>query len=43
MRAKLAKAPPELVQRLIPEYEIGCRRLSPGDGYLEAMQEGNAR
>ncbi|KAL3444179.1 hypothetical protein BJX65DRAFT_174915 [Aspergillus insuetus] len=43
MRAKLAKSPPELVEKLIPEFEIGCRRLSPGDGYLEAMQEGNAR
>ncbi|KAJ0415766.1 hypothetical protein BJY00DRAFT_304604 [Aspergillus carlsbadensis] len=43
MRAKLAKSPPELVSRLMPEHEIGCRRLSPGDGYLEAMQEGNAR
>jgi cation diffusion facilitator CzcD-associated flavoprotein CzcO len=43
MRAKLAKSPPELVSKLIPEFEIGCRRLSPGDGYLEAMQEGNAR
>lgn len=42
MRAKLAKNP-HLIEKLIPEYEIGCRRLSPGDGYLEAMQAPNAR
>ncbi|KAL2817581.1 hypothetical protein BJX63DRAFT_429625 [Aspergillus granulosus] len=42
MRARLAKNP-HLIEKLIPEYEIGCRRLSPGDGYLEAMQCENAR
>ncbi|KAL4863636.1 hypothetical protein BDV12DRAFT_25498 [Aspergillus spectabilis] len=41
MRARLA-ANPHLIEKLIPEYEIGCRRLSPGDGYLEAMQSPNA-
>lgn len=34
---------PELVKLLIPDYEVGCRRLSPGDGYLEALQADNAR
>lgn len=34
---------PELVKLLIPDYEVGCRRLSPGDGYLEALQANNAR
>ncbi|KAL4808131.1 hypothetical protein BDV18DRAFT_158247 [Aspergillus unguis] len=42
MRSRLAKNP-HLIDKLIPSYEIGCRRLSPGDGYLEAMQEPNAR
>lgn len=42
MRTRLA-ANPHLIDKLIPDYEIGCRRLSPGDGYLEAMQEPNAR
>ncbi len=42
MRTRLA-ANPHLIDKLIPDYEIGCRRLSPGDGYLEAMQEANAR
>ncbi|KAL3462604.1 hypothetical protein BJX64DRAFT_258672 [Aspergillus heterothallicus] len=42
MRARLARNP-ALIPKLVPEYEIGCRRLSPGDGYLEAMQCENAR
>ncbi|OJJ42184.1 hypothetical protein ASPZODRAFT_2122686 [Penicilliopsis zonata CBS 506.65] len=41
MRSKLA-GNPELIDRLIPQTEVGCRRLSPGDGYLEALQESNA-
>lgn len=42
MRERL-KENPELAEKLIPKYEIGCRRLSPGDGYLEALQAENAR
>ncbi|KAE8162972.1 putative flavin-binding monooxygenase [Aspergillus tamarii] len=42
MRSRLSKNP-ELVKTLIPTYEIGCRRVSPGEGYLEAIQENNAR
>ncbi|KAK2765874.1 hypothetical protein FQN53_006772 [Emmonsiellopsis sp. PD_33] len=41
MRKRLEKNP-HLIEKLIPKYEIGCRRLSPGDGYLEALQEENA-
>ncbi|KAL4798345.1 hypothetical protein BDV19DRAFT_21008 [Aspergillus venezuelensis] len=41
MRTRLSKNP-HLIEKLIPDYEIGCRRLSPGDGYLEAMQAENA-
>ncbi|KAE8393536.1 putative flavin-binding monooxygenase [Aspergillus alliaceus] len=41
MRSRLSKNP-ELAKKLIPTYEIGCRRLSPGDGYLEAIQADNA-
>ncbi|KAJ5187667.1 hypothetical protein N7449_010661 [Penicillium cf. viridicatum] len=33
---------PDLIDKLIPKFEIGCRRLSPGDGYLEALQQPNA-
>ncbi|PGH16788.1 hypothetical protein AJ80_05103 [Polytolypa hystricis UAMH7299] len=32
---------PELCAKLIPEWKVGCRRLSPGDGYLEALQQSN--
>ncbi|KAJ5520427.1 hypothetical protein N7463_000880 [Penicillium fimorum] len=32
---------PELCDRLIPDFEFGCRRISPGEGYLEALQENN--
>lgn len=32
---------PELCAKLIPEWRVGCRRLTPGDGYLEALQEKN--
>ncbi|OJJ05818.1 hypothetical protein ASPVEDRAFT_87153 [Aspergillus versicolor CBS 583.65] len=41
MRSRLASNP-HLIEKLIPSYELGCRRISPGDGYLEAMQEPNA-
>lgn len=32
---------PELCAKLIPDWRVGCRRLTPGDGYLEALQEKN--
>lgn len=34
---------PELCARLIPDFKVGCRRLTPGDGYLEALQEPNVK
>ncbi|KAH8807115.1 hypothetical protein F5884DRAFT_702964 [Xylogone sp. PMI_703] len=34
---------PELIKRMIPRFDPGCRRLTPGDGYLEALQQENAR
>lgn len=27
--------------KLIPTFEVGCRRLSPDDNYLEALLENN--
>ncbi|CAK7199450.1 hypothetical protein SEUCBS139899_002130 [Sporothrix eucalyptigena] len=36
MRARLAKKP-ELIPALIPDFALGCRRFTPGDGYLEAL------
>ncbi|OAL43321.1 FAD/NAD(P)-binding domain-containing protein [Pyrenochaeta sp. DS3sAY3a] len=32
---------PWLCAKLIPTFEVGCRRLSPGDNYLKALQEKN--
>ncbi|KAL5590061.1 hypothetical protein FOVSG1_011928 [Fusarium oxysporum f. sp. vasinfectum] len=31
----------EICSRLIPDFEVGCRRVSPGHGYLEALIEPN--
>ena len=33
----------DLIEKLVPEWKVGCRRLTPGDGYLEALQEPNTR
>ncbi|CAK7235446.1 hypothetical protein SBRCBS47491_009296 [Sporothrix bragantina] len=32
---------PALQDRLIPTFEVGCRRLSPGEPYLATLQEPN--
>jgi hypothetical protein len=40
MRERLAKKP-ELLKTLIPTFSPGCRRLTPGRGYLEALVEDN--
>jgi cation diffusion facilitator CzcD-associated flavoprotein CzcO len=32
---------PWLCVQLIPTFEVGCRRLSPGDNYLKALHEEN--
>lgn len=32
----------DLCDKLIPDYEYGCRRPTPGDGYLEALRQENA-
>lgn len=31
----------ELVKEFIPNWRVGCRRLTPGEGYLEALQSKN--
>ncbi|KAJ4176238.1 hypothetical protein NW767_015511 [Fusarium falciforme] len=31
----------ELCAKLIPDWKVGCRRLTPGEGYLEALQASN--
>lgn len=40
MREKLAKKP-ELMNAIIPTFAPGCRRLTPGRGYLEALTQDN--
>jgi hypothetical protein len=32
---------PELCNKLIPKWELGCRRITPGPGYLESFLEPN--
>ncbi|KAF9889912.1 hypothetical protein FE257_006784 [Aspergillus nanangensis] len=32
---------PELCKMLIPDFEVGCRRITPGPGYLEAFSKPN--
>ncbi|KAK7894332.1 hypothetical protein LTR67_006093 [Exophiala xenobiotica] len=41
MEAKLAKKP-ELIEKMIPTtFGVGCRRPTPGNGYLEALVQDN--
>lgn len=32
---------PELIAKLVPDWKVGCRRITPGEGYLEALQSEN--
>lgn len=38
----ILKDNPELIDKFIPGFHPGCRRLTPGDGYLECLQQPNA-
>ncbi|KAI0456718.1 flavin-binding monooxygenase [Xylaria acuta] len=40
MQQRLAPKP-EIAEFLIPSFGIGCRRATPGPGYLEALSESN--
>ncbi len=40
MKEKL-KSKPEVFDMLKPEFSPGCRRLTPGPGFLEALVEEN--
>lgn len=42
MAEKLAKKP-ELIPLLTPDFALGCRRLTPGNGFLESLCEDNVR
>jgi cation diffusion facilitator CzcD-associated flavoprotein CzcO len=34
---------PDLCEKLIPKWELGCRRLTPGEGYLESFTRPNVK
>lgn len=40
MRKKLGNDP-HLVSRLIPEFALGCRRMTPGSNYLQSLRRDN--
>ncbi|KAL7277473.1 hypothetical protein ACG7TL_008394 [Trametes sanguinea] len=40
MEKKLAKKP-WILEKLLPDFPVACRRLTPGPGYLEALVEDN--
>ena len=43
-KAKMEEAlnhDPVLCAKLIPTFQVGCRRLSPGESYLQALQQDN--
>jgi len=40
MKEKLASKP-EIFEQLLPNFPPGCRRLTPGPGYLEALVQPN--
>ena len=42
MKTKLGKDSP-LVKYMIPTFNVGCRRPTPGNGYLEALGKSNVR
>jgi cation diffusion facilitator CzcD-associated flavoprotein CzcO len=43
MYRRLGPGHDELKERLIPKWPPGCRRLTPGDGYLEALVKDNVK
>ncbi|KXT11742.1 hypothetical protein AC579_5027 [Pseudocercospora musae] len=42
MREKLGEET-ELARRLVPEWPVGCRRITPGENYLDALQAENVK
>jgi hypothetical protein len=36
MKTRLSKKP-ELIESMVPTWEVGCRRMTPGPGYLESL------
>ncbi|KAF2094890.1 FAD/NAD(P)-binding domain-containing protein [Rhizodiscina lignyota] len=42
MRERLSNRS-DLCEKVIPSFEVGCRRLTPGSGYLEALAADNSK
>ncbi|KAE8368117.1 hypothetical protein BDV27DRAFT_154289 [Aspergillus caelatus] len=42
VKAKLGEKNP-LLKYFLPDFSVGCRRTTPGNGYLEALTERNVR
>ena len=40
MRKKLGNDP-RLTKRLVPEFALGCRRMTPGSDYLQSLRRDN--
>lgn len=40
MKEKLANNP-RLAKHLVPEFALGCRRMTPGSGYLQSLTRDN--
>ncbi|KAH0841216.1 putative sterigmatocystin biosynthesis monooxygenase stcW [Fonsecaea pedrosoi] len=38
---KMLETKPEILESMLPSYPPGCRRLTPGPGYLEALVQPN--
>ncbi|KIV95334.1 hypothetical protein PV10_03003 [Exophiala mesophila] len=43
MKARLGPGHEELAAKLIPQWPPGCRRLTPGDQYLESLVKDNVK
>lgn len=43
MHARMGPGHEELKKFIVPKWAPGCRRISPGDGYLEALVKPNVR
>ncbi|KAL1966348.1 hypothetical protein VTN77DRAFT_4490 [Rasamsonia byssochlamydoides] len=43
MEERMKNLDPSIAKKIIPDFSPGCRRLTPGDGYLEAFENPNIR
>lgn len=43
MHRRMGPGHDKLKEFIIPKWSVGCRRISPGDGFLEALTQDNVR